>query len=214
MRSALQGIQSNTPTSTCIAVCLLCLTVYLVCMYVCMRLSVCLVCPLCLDWLLKAKVKNATHPRAAAVQQQQHKQQLQQQLQPQLQRKRELLLAYQVRCRFLLFGCFALHGRKPIQCRVAALLLREGWKGAVTGRELPDRAQSQASIRICFRCSLDRSIAKEFCSQIYRAGGRRRVSQSQYLTHAQAESERRRVRAAHIHTCTLKRTHLLPTYLH
>lgn len=101
------------------------------CMIVCVCECVCLslLCVPCLDWLLKAKVKNATQPAgggsaaapttttttaiAAAT--------------PATTTTEQAAIAARVSSALslptlFLFGCIALHGRKPIQCSVAALL--------------------------------------------------------------------------------------------
>lgn len=103
--------------------------------------------------------------RAAAVQQQQ---QQQQQLQPQLQRQRhkqqqqqsqrQLLLAYQVRCRFLLSSSLAAsHYMAESQFSAA---LPHCYSGDGVEQEEPKRegVARPSSIRICFRCSFERSI--------------------------------------------------------
>lgn len=105
-----------------------CCAVSLVCVCECVCLS--LLCVPCLDWLLKAKVKNATQPAgggsaaaptktttaiAAAT--------------PASTTTTTEKTAIAARVSsalslptLFLFGCVALHGRKPIQCSVAALL--------------------------------------------------------------------------------------------
>lgn len=71
------------------------------------------------------------------------------------------------------------------RCRIAKV--RDGGsRRRQRGRELPDRAQFEFAFDAR---SIDGSIAKEFCSQIYR-----RVGQSQYLTQVNWERQRERGR--------------------
>lgn len=149
--------------------------------------------------------------RAAAVQQRQQQQQ-QQQLQPQLQRqrqqqqqsKRQLLLAYQVRCRFLLSSSLAAsHYMAESQFSAALPHCYSG--GGETEEEAERKGVARpSSIRICFRCSFDRSID---CERVLQPN----ISESwpKSIPHTGRLREIERESSTHMHTGT----HTLAAYI-
>lgn len=148
--------------------------------------------------------------RAAAVQ---PLQQQQQQLQPQLQRQRQqqqqqsqrqLLLAYQVRCRFLLSS--SSHYMAESQFSAA---LPHCYSGGGVEQEEPKRegVARPSSIRICFRCSFERSID---CERVLQPN----ISKSWPKSIPRTGRRREREGECSIHMHTGTHTQLLPTYLH
>lgn len=147
--------------------------------------------------------------RAAAVQQRQQKQQ--QQLQPQLQRqrqqqlrKRQLLLAFQVRCRFLLSSSLAAsHYMAESQFSAA---LPHCYSGGGEKEEEVERkgVARPSSIRICFRCSFDRSID---CERVLQPN----ISESwpKSIPHTGRQREIERESSTHMHIGT----HTLAAYI-